>query len=139
MRLPEQQLWDRMRRATSKVTIRLERIENVVSEGIPDVLSLAAGVVTFCELKQVAAPPKRPTTRLIPSGKGLRQSQLNWHLEWHRHGGRSLIIVGLGVNKIYCFPGSAADLVNGMTQSQMEFCSVARNWNQVEEYLKGWR
>jgi len=136
-RKPEQQLWDRMRKALKTHGMRLERIENVVAEGIPDVLSLAAGLVTFVELKQVLNPPKRPTTRLIPSGKGLRRSQLNWHLEWTRHRGRSLVIVGVDSKTIYAFPGSDADHINAMTEAQMELCCVARSWDEVANYLKG--
>lgn len=136
-RKPEQQLWDRMRHNICRVTVRLERIENAASDGIPDVLALAAGAVTFCELKQVAAAPKRPTTRLIPSGKGLRTSQLNWHMEWARHGGRSIIVVGLGANRLFCVLGALADEINKATLSELAAMSVAEDWVGVENQLKG--
>lgn len=125
-----------MRRAIDKKTVRLERIENIVADGIPDVLSIANGFTTFCELKQVAASPVRATTRLIPSGKGLRLSQRNWHMECFRHGGRSLIIVGVGVNKVYCLDGGFYDSVNTMTEAQMKRNAMATDWKTLEKKLK---
>ena len=139
-RKPEQKLWDRMRKATDKAKIRLERIENAVSDGIPDVLAIArGGVVTFVELKQIEAFPMRATTRLLPSGKGLRLSQRNWHLEWNRHEGRSLIVVGVGLQTIYCVPGVFADEINSMTEARMRTFSVANGWQEVERYLRGYK
>ena len=72
-----------MRRAIGK-DVRLERIENVVGVGTPDVLA-CCHITAFVELKAVDAPPVRETTRVL-GDKGLSRDQRNWHVDWHQWG-----------------------------------------------------
>lgn len=127
MRLPEQRLWDRARSELRARGLGAWRIENVMVDGMPDVLvrlgSVPTEVVTFVELKAVAEAPARRTTPLLGRKKGLSQAQKNWHLEWRdggtrrkvRAGGRSAILVGLGPSVVLCAPGRYADEVNDWT------------------------
>jgi hypothetical protein len=118
MRLKEQRLWDRMRSNTDPI-IKLQRIENMHSDGIPDVLACCLGIVTFCELKCAAGLPARSTTRLL-GGEGLSVDQRNWHLDWRKHGGRSIIVVG--VNNLphhWALDSAYADSVNDMTTADL--------------------
>lgn len=120
MRLKEQRLWDRMRNNIGAGHgIRLERIENMVGSGFPDVWAICNGVVRPIELKAVERAPARITTRLIPSGEGLNVDQRNWHLDWRKHGGRSFIVLGLGSGAAawhYVVSGSHGDQVNDWPQ-----------------------
>lgn len=136
MRRTEQKLWDRMRAAIDPQRVHLERIENLVGVGIPDVLALACGIVTFCELKAIAAPKARATTPLLGAAKGLSPEQRNWHMEWARHGGRSLVVVGVGPKTLYVIDGKLADFVNGYTVLQMNHLSLATNWSQLQRRLE---
>lgn len=138
MRLPEQRLWDSMRNRLKGRGIRLERIENAVGSGRPDIDALYKGNFTTIELKAVEAWPARPLTPVL-GRKGLNPDQQNWHMDWASYGGRSLIIVGVGTGnerEVFAFLGTFHDQINTMTQAAMRaFCS-AKNWDSIERLLK---
>lgn len=138
MRKTEQRLWDRARGHLSPLGIFMERVENVVSDGTPDVTVLCEGIVTPTELKAVMGAPARASTRLIPSGKGLSTEQRNWHLAWTQHGGRSLILVGCGSRIILGVEGRYADEVNEWSLAHMAKMAVAATWSEVARHY-GWR
>ena len=131
MRKTEQRLWDRMRQHLAPRGILMERVENAVGEGTPDVTVLVNGYVTPTELKAVNAPPARPTTRLIPSGDGLSIEQRNWHLAWQQHGGQSLIVVGCGRTIIFGVEGKFADDINSWSLETMARFAVAASWSEL--------
>lgn len=132
MRKPEQRLWDRMRAALSN-KVRLERIENIVAVGTPDVLVAVDGRVTLVELKVAESFPKRPNTRVL-GDKGLSQDQKNWHKDWYSWGCRSLVVIGVGTKHLYAVPGRLADDVNGYTKIQLDF--FTSNWDNLYEQLR---
>lgn len=135
MRKVEQRLWDRMREALGG-KLRLERVENIVSVGTADVLSLANGRVTPVELKAVEAYPTRASTRVL-GDKGLSREQRNWHLSWRQNGGSSLILIGVGSYDLFAVPGAHADFVNEMNAEELAQHSVAQNWQQLFVVLGG--
>lgn len=139
MRKTEQRLWDRMRRKArdrAELAPRLERIENMVGVGIPDVLAIKNGIVTWCELKSLERFPVRATTQVL-GARGLSVAQRNWHYAWYLHGGRSLIVVGVGAQHVYAVPGFLADSVNFMSRKELEDFSVAQDWDALFAYLIG--
>lgn len=134
MRLPEQRLWDRMRAALRPRGTLLHRIENAVGEGMPDVVACCRGTVTFVELKAIYAPPVRATTPLLGEKRGLSAAQKNWHHDWNKAGGRTLILIGIG-QEIAVVDGSDADLVNTMAASDVRRVSLANTWASLAELL----
>lgn len=140
-RKPEQRLWDRMSRNVGRdPAIWLQRMENMVGSGFPDVQAISRGVVTGVELKQADTLPIRPDTRLLK--KGMRQDQLNWHLECHRHGGRSCVLVGAGADYFVVVPGWRADKINAASLTTMVDISIIAGhgqtfWRMFGNYLKG--
>jgi len=135
MRKKEQRLWDRMRKALSG-SVRMERVENLVSVGRPDVDCLVDGFFTPVELKSVCRLPARRFTAVLGDKDGLSIDQRNWHLDWQRHGGKSLIIIGVAdlTNRLYAVPGKYHDDVNGMTTVELlRFC---HSWNGVLALLR---
>ena len=134
MRKPEQLFWDRARPRLARVAL-LERIENLFSDGIPDVLALrrANGTVTMLELKAVAAWPRRPSTPVL-GRKGLSQDQMNWHLRWLQANGRSAVLIGVGSREQVLIPGSMADEVNAMTQADLRLNGHVE-WPEILENL----
>lgn len=132
-RLCEQRLWDRMRRNLAG-TVHLERVENLMVVGMPDVLALASGHVTWAELKAVEAYPLRKATRVL-GPKGLSVAQRNWHMAWLRGGGSSVIVVGVG-RDLYAFTGSHHDTVNEYSRAELEQHAFARDWDGVINYLR---
>ncbi|CAB4164990.1 hypothetical protein UFOVP815_2 [uncultured Caudovirales phage] len=135
MRKTEQKLWDRMRAAKVAVpSVRLERIENLVGVGTPDVIALCKGQVTWVELKSVDNFPVKETTRVL-GAKGLSVAQRNWHYEWYAHEGRSLILVGVGRAQIYTIPGFLADAVNDMSRAELGKNSIADSWTTLFDHF----
>lgn len=114
MRLKEQRLWDRLRNNISPKAVNLQRIENMVGAGFPDVVAISDGVVTPTELKAIDELPKMIKTRLL-GPQGLSVEQRNWHTSWAKYGGQSLILLGIGVGsscRHYAAVGAQADEVN---------------------------
>lgn len=138
MRLPEQQLWDKMRKALVAVGgIYLERVENLVSEGTPDVLSSTKHLGGFwVELKAQDVLPLRETSKVLGS-KGLNPHQKNWHLDWRRAGGRSFILIGIEQREFLLLPGLLHDAVNDMTITELRENSLAVGWQSIANYFKG--
>ena len=133
MRKKEQRLWDRMRRALNG-RVRLERIENVVANGTADVLALVGGVTTPLELKSVDAFPVRATTRVL-GAEGLSRDQRNWHRDWQRWGGRSLIVISVGSRELFVISGGVADVVNEMPAHDLAAHALARDFEALAALL----
>lgn len=134
MRKQEQRLWDRMRAAKDAAPVRLERIENLVGVGTPDIIAIRNSQVTWCELKALNEFPVRSSSRVLGE-KGLSVSQRNWHYEWLKNGGRSVILVGIGPSIIYTIPGFLADSVNMMSRRDLEKYSIADDWIELFDYF----
>ncbi len=113
MRKQEQKLWDRMRHSL-KDALYLERIENVVNPGRPDIDTLWEGIVLPVELKALEAFPQRDTTPVL-GGKGLNQNQLNWWLNWKRWGGSGFIVIGIA-GELFAVPAEFSDDVNSFNR-----------------------
>lgn len=136
MRLPEQKLWDRFRRAISD-DILAQRVENLVGQGWPDVLTLGGpdGFVAWVELKAVESKPARASTRVLGDKKGLSRDQRNWFFEWHRFGGNCFVLVAVG-REHFLVPGGLADQVNDMTMADLAQVACARTWQEIIERLQ---
>lgn len=134
MRKTEQKLWDRLRAKAVAPRVHLERIENLVGVGTPDVIALSNGQATWVELKAVEAFPAKAATRVL-GAKGLSVSQRNWHYVWHANGGNSIILIGVGPTTIYAIPGFLADAVNDMSRNDLEKRSVIKDWDGLFTYF----
>lgn len=143
MRLKEQKLWDAMRSNTTPAT-RLYRVENMIEEGIPDVMALSHGWVTWCELKAVLVLPRRTSTRVL-GNDGLSVAQRNWHMTWNQNGGRALIVIGIGQGALrqhIAVHGRHGDRLNDMTWNELlsNACCAgvgASFWPKLEILLSG--
>ncbi len=102
---------------------RIDRVENGVCDGMPDVSMTWKGVDLWVELKYVAQWPSRASTRVL-GVKGLNPDQINWHLRHERAGGRSWILAGIG-KEVWIAPGKFARDVN--------------DWNKEDWATKGWK
>lgn len=129
MRKKEQRLWDTMKRSAPK-NVWLQRVENMVTEGMPDVL--INGHI-WVELKAPAVP-KKATTRLL-GDEGLRQSQINWHMKAQSMKNRTYILVRDETSCLYLIDGYWADEINNWTAQQMAESSLASKWDAVWDEL----
>lgn len=134
MRLKEQKVWDSMKRNAPKTGVVMERIENVVGDGIPDVLvGVRPERWTFVELK-AAICPKRSSTPLM--GKdGLRPSQVNWHIKAASLQLPSWVLIRDDQMNLYLIPGKLAADMNDYTMSECRQHSAASNWKEIFEVI----
>jgi len=130
MRKPEQRLWDAMRKNNKKQlhTINLERVENYITAGMPDVHCKYHGVECWVELK-VASLPKKEGTRVM-GRKGLRIEQINWHKKHHSFGLKSYILLKTG-NRLFLIANKHTESVNQMCLFDLEQTTIATDWESI--------
>lgn len=135
MRKPEQLLWDAMKRH-APAAMWLQRVENVVGDGMPDVYVGCSG--KWVELKVVKRIPVKSTTPLLGRG-GMRQSQINWHLKNNSLIGapESFVLIGLPNGDVILVSGRIAQRVNIMTLGELRsFACADDGWDAVFKELK---
>lgn len=132
MRMPEQRLWDRFRASLAAYGFAYERIENIVGDGIPDVVVCRAGVVSFVEMKAVAAWPARAATPVL-GRKGLNVAQHNWAFRWWDAGARVFTLVGVGPTERVLVPAGRFENINAATKE--ELLPYKRSWPEIVKEL----
>lgn len=130
MRQREQRLWDAMKRNAPK-GIWLQRIENAVGVGIPDVLAVGRGrgVDVWIELKAPISP-RRSSTRLM-GDEGARPSQIGWHLKAAVYGVESYFLIKSSGGGLYLIDGAEARNVNELTETELTEQSKIKNWSEL--------
>lgn len=96
---------------------RLDRIENCVVIGMPDINFCSRGVECWIEQKS-PKEPKRRTTPLFGSNHKVSQDQMNWMLRQRNAGGRCYFLI-VTDKRWMLLPGSLADHINGMTVDEL--------------------
>ena len=92
---------------------RVDRVENLLVMGMPDINLCIRGHHMWIELK-TPTEPKRPATPLFGSNHKVSQPQMNWFLRNNKAGGIGWILIAS--NKRWLLIDSAhADRVNSMT------------------------
>lgn len=123
-RKPEQQLWDRLRPAFQAAGVRALRVENMLDDGFPDIITQhSVGGFVFIETKSRVEPPVRVTSLALGKSFGLRLSQRNWWLEFLQAGGRAGLIVTRMGDLVYAHESRLADELNHMSMER--FCDSA--------------
>jgi hypothetical protein len=118
--MSEAQLWNKVRAGlldAADLKIDLERIENMVGVGTPDVNFCYEGVEGWIELKHTDIVPTRDGTRVF-GDKGLRKEQVVWHYKRNKRGGRCWILARCG-EAIFLVHGSHCREFNEMTYPQL--------------------
>ena len=125
---------------------RIDRIENMTGDGIPDVNYCFDGVEGWIEFKS-PIEPKRESTPLFGSNHRMRQSQMNWHLRQRQAGGISYIMICTN-RRWMLIDGKRADEINDSTvgelidladwTAQRPFSSVPwpSSWMRLREVLR---
>jgi len=136
MRKSEQKLWDCFKR-NMPAHLWLQRVENVVGDGIPDVYVGSSGL--WVELKAPARMPVRANTPLLGSG-GIRPSQINWHVRTAstRAAVRSYVLIRTAEGELLLIPGQQAGVINLSTLDELRALSVTKFnpcWGEIMEKL----
>lgn len=141
MRKAEQKVWDGMKRAAKRHApyMWLQRVENLVGDGMPDVYTCDKRLTTgglkksFCWVELKAANlPKRSTTKLKMS-EGVRTSQVNWHMKAQTKGLDTFILLRVeeAMKEPLLIDGSLAGEVNSFTFDQAKTNAVAVGWEAI--------
>jgi len=97
---------------------RVDRIENFLVIGMPDVNCCIDGTEAWLEFKS-SVEPKRATTSLFGSNHKLSQEQKNWALRQRNAGGRCFILIATD-KRWMLIDGKHADGLNEMTITELE-------------------
>lgn len=89
---------------------RIDRIENIVTVGMPDINFCSGGKETWIELKS-PREPKRNSTPLFGSSHKLSQDQMNWFKRQHAAGGSGFVLIATDLRWIL-MSGDLADFIN---------------------------
>lgn len=126
MRLKEQRLWDALKKQSPK-ELWLQRVENVVGVGMPDVYVGANGA--WIELKSPTCP-KKETTRLL-GDEGLNQDQINWHYKAMKKMRQTYILIRDSQSRLFLIPGALSLVVNDMNAAELLKWSLGENWEEI--------
>lgn len=101
-RKDEQRLWDTMK-ANAPFDIKMERMENGVGAGGPDVHTIRRGKTVWFELKALEVPAFEKTP--IIKNDTFEKDQPKWHKVYHHHGGVSFCLARDDWMNLYLIPG----------------------------------
>lgn len=96
---------------------RLDRIENVVVNGMPDINFCSEGVESWLEQKS-PKEPKRSTTKLFGSNHKLSQDQKNWFKRQMDAEGNAYVLITTD-KRWMLVGGEHADLINELTVNEL--------------------
>ena len=139
MRKKEQLLWDALKR-NAPASLWLQRVENVLGEGMPDVYVGATGA--WIELKAPSTIPKHGTTPLLGSSDGLRNSQINWHIKNAAlpAAPRTYILIRTVERELLLLPGRLAGIVNACSLSALRAAKLNQatttEWDEIVRILQ---
>lgn len=133
---PEQLVWQALKRAAKINDMMLQRIENGVLDGMPDVFGINKnGAVFFIENKALANLPVRENTLVLK--RYVRPQQINWHRNYARYGGKSYFLVKVN-RQFFMFSGLTVvhyiDTMNKTLFEQLPLCG--HKITDAIEYLK---
>jgi hypothetical protein len=110
---------------------RIQRIENVRLEGMPDVNMCLWGAEFWIEIKS-PNEPKKLTSKLFGSSHKLSQDQKNWFLIQRNAGGSAFIYIETNLRRLLIH-GLLADYVNEMSVEEAINRSL---WNSIRPTSK---
>ena len=144
----ESALWDRIRDTAIPTllatghAVDLQRLENLVGVGHPDVEGCIDGQQVWVELKSEARP-KRKDTPIRPK---LRTSQSEWHKTrasvGFRHNWVLLQVGSSRAARLYLLPGDRYDDIKAVTEAELTELSVvpptATAADVLARCIRGW-
>lgn len=106
----------------------VQRIEDAVSAGIPDVNFCVHGREGWVEVKWRSHWPRRPDT---PVRTTLSAIQTMWIEDRRRAGGRAWVLLQVERDVFLVDGNEAGELRNGLTRDQLRAVAVAEGWGAV--------
>jgi len=106
---------------------RLDRVENILVRGMPDINMCSKGTEIWMEQKS-PREPKRPRTPLFGSNHRVSQNQKNWFLRQRQAGRRAWFLITTD-KRWMLIDGIFADQLNEMTVNELIMCS---SWSTLK-------
>lgn len=138
MRKREQNLWQALKR-NAPSSLWLQRIENLIGAGMPDVYVGANG--KWIELKEPPRIPAREGTPLLGNQYGLNVDQINWHVKraMYSEAPETYILIRTIENYLLLMHGSLAYYINTFSLKELTGHAIYEGfrWEPIiEELLK---
>ena len=117
---------------------RVDRVENVLVSGMPDINYCSLGEECWIELK-CPTEPKRKTTPLFGSNHKVSQEQKNWFLRQTTAVGNAYFLIVTN-SRWMLIDGAHADEINEMTTSRLAYVALWHVENPIpdEEWDELW-
>lgn len=135
----ESSLWSWLKGAERAIgpDLRMERVENAVSSGTPDVDGVLMGRHFKAELKTVARPARESTGLHIK----FQPAQPDWIRSWSSAGGRVFVLVQVGSGAMarrYLVPGRNIDVLEDpeLTECTLANISLTGYRRRPEELIR---
>ncbi len=114
---------------------RVDRIENIVGFGTPDVNFCIEGVEGWIEIKS-PEEPKRASSKLFAGKHKLNQDQKNWFLKQKNAKGRGYVLICTDKRWMLIDGCKYGDQINDMTVEELYGISI---WAATKPIIKkGW-
>ena len=110
---------------------RIDRIENIMVTGMPDINYCMRGVDGWIELKS-PKEPKRETTALFSQNHKVTQEQKNWFLQQRNAGGSAYFLIATD-KRWMLIHGNWADSINEMTVNELVNVSMWHEYRPVKK------
>lgn len=135
---PEARFWATLKKKLPLPGDRLDRVENSVMSGQPDVNGCLASEDVWIELK-APTEPKRATTPLMTSNGNhpLLPSQINWFIAQRQAGGIAFVLIRTDKRLMLLRGTDHAERINVMTVEQMVEASLW--WTSFPVAALEWR
>lgn len=117
--MSEANLWKRMRTGIARLAFA-QRLENLVGEGVPDVvLHLKAnGLCAFIELKFRPVMPAKSSTPVFKGGFGLCPEQVAW-IHGRAEAGAKVFVIGQCADNVWLVHGRFSRELANFTVSDL--------------------
>ena len=119
--MSEKALWEWLREKLKNQGV-MQRVENRVGPGTPDVAYCFLGVSGWIELKEIHDWPKRKNT--LVRVDHFTEEQRSWLRSWHNAGGRSFLLLRVKTaQELLLFRGDYADVVGLVDRAMLIECA----------------
>tara|TARA_R100001015_G_C4621228_1_gene178373 strand:- start:111 stop:560 length:450 start_codon:yes stop_codon:yes gene_type:complete len=136
--MSEKNFWNLIR---NNLDLKMYRVENRVSSGMPDVHYVSENGSGWIELKYIPEFPLKGKMKT-----GIRQSQYLWHEMYKRHGGKSWVLVRVGRRGVILVKGgvlrevakgiSVSDVIDKSSWSHMGNLEK-QDWENLKGVING--
>lgn len=125
--MSEARLWQRAKEGLGPFFF-LQRVENLVGEGVPDVIlhCRKTGVCVFLELKYRPELPILGKTPVFKGAYGLRPAQTAW-IYWRAKAGAKICVLGRSGDNLWLIPGNLALSLDKFTRDDLDREAIWRH------------